>query len=99
MLTLTALAAAAAAMAAPAFASEVTVEFDRSLLSTAAGQAQVAEMIEDKAREVCRSDFRGTRRSISIAACSNALAGEMMDSLETQMAGMPDFGLFASNGQ
>ncbi|MCQ8184962.1 UrcA family protein [Parvularcula maris] len=99
MFTLTAIAAAAAAMVAPAFASDVTVEFDRSLLTTAAGQAKVVEMIEDKALEFCRDDARGTRRFAHIASCASELSAEMKQSLEEQMAGAPNFGIFASNDQ
>ncbi len=76
---------ALAALTAPAFAADVEVTFDRSLLDSAEGREAVLEMIEAEARDFCRREATNQRALIAKSTCYREMVAQLVEDTNDQI--------------
>lgn len=77
--------AALAVLAAPAFAADLEVEFDRSLLSSAEGREAILEMFEQTAYDFCTTEATNQRALIATSTCFREMVDQFVENADDEI--------------
>lgn len=73
--------AVAAAISASASAQSVRIEFDRALLDTSEGRAEIYETFEEKSRQICKRKVREQGTYLALSGCTEQLVDSLVEDL------------------